>query len=80
MDMQKKFPNGAYWGQTSIGNAKIGDIIHYYGRNTDATNGHWAMIIGCSKYLNLQKEKTSCMIKETGLRSFFFRDSLFHVN
>lgn len=36
------------WGQTSIGNAKIGDIIHYYGRDTDATNGHWAMIIGCS--------------------------------
>ena len=36
------------WGQTAIGNAKIGDVIHYYGGDADATNGHWAMIIGRS--------------------------------
>ena len=36
------------WGQTAIGNAKTGDVIHYYGGDADATNGHWAMIIGRS--------------------------------
>ena len=34
------------WGRGSIGNAKCGDVIHYYGAGADASYGHWAMIIG----------------------------------
>lgn len=34
------------WGTTSLGNAKVGDVIHYKGGGADVTWGHWAMIIG----------------------------------
>ncbi len=34
------------WGKTTLANAKIGDVMHYYGGGADATSGHWVMIIG----------------------------------
>ncbi len=34
------------WGTTTLANAKVGDVMHYWGGGADATNGHWVMIIG----------------------------------